>query len=1131
MARPGFWEELFQKTRKGRDMDWEGRARAALADPEAGLAALLDWVGAHIEDETRRVFFWELLKLADREKAARAIETRLYAPGLPDQLRRLLAASLALVGGRVNPDRLADLMETPLGHEPPARFLRDILDQPDPADAVAMFLKTFERVFPDMRSAALGELAALGDHPELPRLLVPLLYNHHALLSRPALDLLARSPHIIALRALTGLYAALPEGHLLRRDLQTGLETLAVRERAGVLKPPPICRDRINRCFLVAPDGVGTSCAIISKLRPDGEIAFLDFVANERLGVKQAFGGIIAPRKFENILRDMGPSEGWIMAEVPAARVLELARRAERDTFAAGRDFPPEYLAWKWELALAQESSEEKLSRRQAEFAALAAKAPRWAPAFPDVFALFASLGMGTWGFEGEAGDAARRLGERWMKDDPKRLKTDPESLPSRELIAQGIPDADLPLWKQRLLDYALVHWMRAEERTARLALWASETLTSANRLDHPFSRGVALRSMGLLPKPIKEPGGGGGGPGRSNPCPCGSGRKFKKCCGKGGQTFAAPVSDIERRVRDEMGAFALCLPRAELERAWRSFEEGPETLDSAMRGDPQRMSIFLDWLLLGCEMGGKSALERFEIARGFLLNEAEAACLARIKTCRLGVFEVHDVRPGEGVTLQDLFNAEMLEARDISASRQLVRWDLLAAWILHEEAGAFGEPAAPAADGARRKPRSPLWGVALPFEAESREELKTLLEDAFRKLKAVQPLAEWQRFLNASVPLLRRLQRDIIERRRRALENPITPEGDPVRFCKAAYSVSDFRRALAVLRGLAKLEEGDSRLGPDDRLEEIEFDWLVPLKTLQRKGPAEGFVMYSQRVGPDGAADNRVGYAHFKLSKECLDIETLSKERLAAAAKLMEDSCAGLLGLLSQDERSIQESRESADRSQAADEGDPSHPVLTAAAARRQVRKWLRTPVPFLGTLKPVDAAREPQGRQRLGDLLKDYENRELRAQGRGPSIFGTAQILALRELLNLPVPDYLQSAERLYRDLLEKAKQGGDEEEDPEDRDYRQAMHLHKQGRLREAAAAYERLKERFRGHPMKFRLWGNLGVCYIALGELEKSIHCLETALEVRPDYALARNNLSMARALLKQPPEKRDPKRLA
>jgi tetratricopeptide (TPR) repeat protein len=322
-------------------------------------------------------------------------------------------------------------------------------------------------------------------------------------------------------------------------------------------------------------------------------------------------------------------------------------------------------------------------------------------------------------------------------------------------------------------------------------------------------------------------------------------------------------------------------------------------------------------------------------------------------------------------------------------------------------------------------------------------------------------------------------------------------------------------------------LDEGDSRLGLDDHLEEVDFDWLAPLKSLQKKGPAQGFVMYSQRMGPDGATDNRVGIAHFKLTRQRLNVEALSKERLAAARKLMENSCAGLLSLLSQNERSVKDARESAGGSKQGSESDqgPDNSILTAAAARRHVQKWLRTPLPFLGDMKPLDAAREPEGRQRLEDLLKEYENRELRGPEGRSSIFGAAQVLAVRKLLELPVPDYLRPAESLYRDLLRKSDKG-DEKEDPEERDYFQAMRLHKQGRLQEAAQAYERLKERFRGHAMKFRLWGNLGVCYIALGELEKAIPCLETALEVRPDYAPARSNLHEARALLKLPPEKRN-----
>ncbi|MBI4422093.1 MAG: tetratricopeptide repeat protein [Elusimicrobia bacterium] len=1004
----------------------------------------------------------------------------------------------------------------------PANFLA-LLDGPDPAVAVEAFLDGFERVFPDMRSAALADFAAGVDHQELPRLLVPLLYNHHALASRAILDLLVRSPHAASRAGLEDLQASLPQCHPLQGALSATLETLRVRGRSGLLKPSPASRDVRHRCYLVAPDGAGSSCAILSKLRPDGRVAFLDFVANERLGVKQAFGGAVPPAEFDKMVRDMDRSEGWVLAEVSAARVLVLARRAERRPFEAGRPLPAAYLAWKWEASLAREPGETKLARREAAFAALASRAPRTPPEFPDVFSLFASPCLEVWGFDGEAEKAAGALAERCRREDPSRLRADPESLLSPELIGQGLPEADLPLWRERLVDFAFALWMRSEEREARLALWTAETLTAADRLTHPFSRALAVRSLGVAPRLRAKPDAKGEGPARGMPCPCGSRRKFKKCCGRTGAAVVATEEGIERKLRDGLAGFALSLPSAELERAWAGFEPGPETLDSARRGDPQRMSIFLDWLLLGCEIGGKNGLERFEAARGFLLDDAQAACLARIKACRFGVFEVQEVRPGEGVTLCEVFSGEALEARDLSASRQLARWDVLAAWILPEAAPAG--PAASGAGAAGARARSPLWGVALPFEAAAKAELKTTLEDAFEKLKALQPMAEWRRFLNGSVPILRRLQRTLIERREQALANPVTPEGDPVRFCEASYSLPDFRAALGALRACGELEEGSARIGPDDRLEEIAFDWLVPLQSLEKSRPPGTVVLYAQRVGPDGEPDDHVGYAHLKLSRQGLTVETLSRPRLDAARKLLEGRCRGL-SLLSQSERSMREARDAsggqaADPAQYPESADQT--PATAVALQRLTRRWLTTPVPMLEGRSPVDAARDPEGRSRLQELLKDYENRGLRG-GRPPQLFAVAQMLALRELLGLPVPDYLRPAERLYRDRLERAA-APREEDDPDERDYKAAMRLFADGKHREAARACERLKDRFRAHPMNFRLWSNLAVCYCALKEPERAIPLFETALDIYPGYELALNNLEVARAMLKVPPELR------
>jgi tetratricopeptide (TPR) repeat protein len=48
-----------------------------------------------------------------------------------------------------------------------------------------------------------------------------------------------------------------------------------------------------------------------------------------------------------------------------------------------------------------------------------------------------------------------------------------------------------------------------------------------------------------------------------------------------------------------------------------------------------------------------------------------------------------------------------------------------------------------------------------------------------------------------------------------------------------------------------------------------------------------------------------------------------------------------------------------------------------------------------------------------------------------------------------------------------------------------------------------------------------WNNIGAAYNQLGQYDKGAPACEEALRLKPDYALARNNLQYAREMLKAP----------
>jgi tetratricopeptide (TPR) repeat protein len=64
--------------------------------------------------------------------------------------------------------------------------------------------------------------------------------------------------------------------------------------------------------------------------------------------------------------------------------------------------------------------------------------------------------------------------------------------------------------------------------------------------------------------------------------------------------------------------------------------------------------------------------------------------------------------------------------------------------------------------------------------------------------------------------------------------------------------------------------------------------------------------------------------------------------------------------------------------------------------------------------------------------------------------------------------------------------------------------------EGRHAEAATGFEDVLALV---PRHYPSWGNLGAAYLALERVTEARRCLERALELNPEYAIARHNLQL------------------
>lgn len=434
--------------------------------------------------------------------------------------------------------------------------------------------------------------------------------------------------------------------------------------------------------------------------------------------------------------------------------------------------------------------------------------------------------------------------------------------------------------------------------------------------------------------------------PGRNEECPCGSGRKYKKCCLRRDETARQPPA---AELRATIAAYAL-EPSFDAARrkAWRAFG-GVGNVHRAFEMGMPLAEDFMGWFINAYPVEGVTPLERFAAAREALLSRERRAELDFLRSVRYGLFEVVEIAAPR-VSLRDIIDGSELTVLDRATSANAARWDILGAWA------------------ARLAGRACLWGHSLVFRQDRKHELLGAVRAWKRRARKD---ADPERFLGLCYPKLKKL-----------FEEPPRPvvtttDGEELLLCKARYAV-DAKAAERALDGIAELERE-----PGARR------WALP---------------------EDNRRGEPVVKAFFELAEAELSVETLSRERLAAARELVESlprARAKFLG----------EEALPADAPDARGETPSEEKQLSADEARyclEAAREWLDEEVPALDGETPRQAAECAEGRAGLEELLKLFENRFERGAGDQ----GAPWVAAVLELLGRPASAKVAEAlERLRR------------------------------------------------------------------------------------------------------------------
>lgn len=447
---------------------------------------------------------------------------------------------------------------------------------------------------------------------------------------------------------------------------------------------------------------------------------------------------------------------------------------------------------------------------------------------------------------------------------------------------------------------------------------------------------------------------------GRNDPCPCGSGRKFKHCHGrrsaqatKEDQTSGVAVA-LRWLDQRHPKAFKAELEYLTMDAFWPQENPDPTTVPGEFW---EMIAINVqEWALASGELTLKG--QRVPIRELILgpggpkLNDAQQQYLRQLASQPLRWYQVTDARPGEGLTLVDLFDpeADPIRVRERTASRTLKAGDTLGARTV--EVGDQLE----------------LSGAVYPFTTLHTQSLLGILPNLLEDLRAegLTPaefdfeVAHWlveQWFAQITLPA------------------PVpqfvdASSGEPLMLTTDHFRILD-RAAL------------DEKLDNCGELEESGDDH---------------WVWY--QAGADGLLRPRLSLSIEPESPDRIELFCRTRKLADAGREWFEALAGDSVKHLTRELTDPQGALSSGQSKPAGKQARVPLPDIPPAEMSRIIRahieqtyaNWADEPIPALDHRSPRQAITTPAGLERVKGLLRSYEQAELgfaREQGRDPVSF----------------------------------------------------------------------------------------------------------------------------------------------
>jgi hypothetical protein len=410
--------------------------------------------------------------------------------------------------------------------------------------------------------------------------------------------------------------------------------------------------------------------------------------------------------------------------------------------------------------------------------------------------------------------------------------------------------------------------------------------------------------------------------------------------------------------------------------RYWRKPFREPLVLDE---NKAEEYGLFLDWFIHDFKLGnGLTIVEEFYRAPDENFSSEERSLLRYEVDSFPSIYEVISVTPEVGLKLQDLITEEQWDTLEVRGSRALAKWDVIFARVI------------------RMGLINKFSGVISLIPRKEKDRFLSSVKEAWEKFKKETGKMEWSYFAKLNAQVIHH----ILEDQPRVEPAFVTEEYHRLVSAKAVFGVTDFNIIRYRLN-----QEFDFILDREEEGKEVQWGWLKRGKSKDWEAAEHvehSIVLKSEMIQGKGELA-WVSLGTVTLTPQRLELWCISKERLDRGKKRLQE----VLGNDIQYQRDYYEDMLSKAREKPGRASSPEEKALQdkflplySKKMSEWATRWVDEKIPALDGKTPREALRTPEGKKKVEELLKDFENMEERKKRDGEPYI---DIDVLRKMLNI--------------------------------------------------------------------------------------------------------------------------------